>query len=69
MSDSNPHDPRQPAALVLGGAGQIKGGRHLRYTGAPAANLLVTILDKLGVPEQKIANSGGTLKLETLSGL
>ena len=29
----------------------------------------MTLLDKLGVPEQKIANSGGTLELDTLSGL
>ena len=69
ISDSNRHDPDNLPLLVLGGSDQVKGGRHLRYTGTPAANLLVTILDKLGVPEQNIANSGGTLKLETLSGL
>ena len=69
ISDSNRHDPDNLPLLLLGGSDQVKGGRHLRYTGTPAANLLVTILDKLGVPEPKIANSGGALTLETLSGL
>jgi hypothetical protein len=68
ISDSNRHDPDNLPLLLLG-SNQVKGGRHLRYTGEPAANLLVTILDKLGVPKEKIANSGHTLNLETLSGL
>jgi hypothetical protein len=69
ISDSNRHDPDNLPLLLVGGSDQVKGGRHLRYTSTPAANLLVTILDKLAVPAEKIANSGGTLKLETLSGL
>ena len=69
ISDSNRHDPDNLPLLLVGGSDQVKGGRHLQYTRTPAANLLVTILDKLAVPVEAIANSGGTLKLDTLSGL
>jgi hypothetical protein len=69
ISDSNRHDPDDLPLLLVGGSDMVKGGRHVRYTGTPAANLLVTILDKLGVPVEQIANSAGILKLDTLSGL
>jgi len=72
MSDSNSHDPRNLPILIVGGGGQIKGGRHLKYTESPpAANLLVNVVDKLGIPVEKIGNSTGELNidLDTLSGL
>ena len=72
MSDSNSHDPRNLPILIVGGGGQIKGGRHLKYTEAPpAANLLVNVVDKLGIPVEKIGNSTGELNIDidTLSGL
>ena len=51
MGDSNAHDPRNmPILLAGGGAGQLKGGRHIRYPKeTPLANLHLTLLDKLGV--------------------
>jgi len=67
ISDSNRHDPDNLPILLAGGL--VKGGRHLRYAEEPAANLLVSILDRLGVPEQQIGNSIGPLALETLSGV
>jgi Protein of unknown function (DUF1552) len=72
MSDSNSHDPRNLPMLLFGGAGQIKGGRHLKYAAAPpAANLLVNVVDKLGIPVERIGNSTGELNVDvdTLSGL
>ena len=42
----------------------VGGGRHLRYEHEPAASLLVTVLDKLGVPVERIANSRDTLDLD-----
>ena len=72
MSDSNSHDPRNLPILLFGGAGQIKGGRHVKYPGAPpAANLLVNVVDKLGIPVEKIGNSTAVLNvdIDTLSGL
>jgi hypothetical protein len=60
MSNSNlhNHDPL-PTALV-GGWKSVKGGQHLRYPDqTPLANMLLTILDRAGVPEEKIGDSSG----------
>jgi hypothetical protein len=69
MSDSNRHDPNNlPLLLVGGGAGQLKGGRHIKFAGeTPTANLLVTVMDKLGVPIDRIGNSSGKIAIEPLS--
>jgi hypothetical protein len=64
MADSNQHAPSGlPILLVGGGAGQLKGGRHIRYPlDTPLANLHVSLLDKLGVPGvQTIGDSKGSL--------
>jgi hypothetical protein len=59
-----------PLMLVGGGAGRLEGGRHLKYTDKPTiANLLVTLMDKLDVPVEKIGGSTGKLPLETVSGV
>ena len=53
-----------PLLLVGGAAGQIKGGRHIRFPeGTPMTNLLLTVLDKLGVPVKKLGDSTGKLDL------
>jgi hypothetical protein len=62
MSDSNRHDPKNlPLALLGGGCGQIKGGRHILYKDTPVANLHLTLLDKLGVHANRIGDSYGEL--------
>jgi hypothetical protein len=59
-----------PLMLVGGGAGTLKGGRHLSYTDKPSiANLLVTLMDKLGVPVERLGGSTGKLPLDTLPGV
>jgi hypothetical protein len=59
-----------PIMLVGGGAGTLKGGRHLVYKEKPSmANLLVTLMDKMGVPVEKVGGSDGKLQLDTLSGI
>jgi hypothetical protein len=41
----------------------VKGGRHIRYQeSTPMTNLLVTMLDKAGVPCDNLGDSTGTLK-------
>jgi hypothetical protein len=52
MADSNLHSPNGlPVMLVGGGAGTLKGDRHVKYKmDTPLANLHLTLLDKLGVP-------------------
>lgn len=63
MSDSNAHDPKNlPILLAGGGAGHLKGGRHLHFPkDTPLANLHVTLLDQLGVPVEKLGDSAGEL--------
>jgi hypothetical protein len=63
MSDSNRHDNTGlPLVLLGGGSGSVKGGRHLRYReGTPISNLHLTMLDKMGLPLEKLVNSTGRL--------
>jgi hypothetical protein len=67
ISDGNRHDPDNLPLVLVGGL--VNGGRHLRFDGEPAANLLVSILDKMGVETSKVANSERALPLDTLGGL
>ena len=63
MSNSNAHDHFPLPNVLIGGAnGRMQGGRHLKYEDhTPMANLLVTMLDKVGVKEQKLGDSTGRL--------
>src|SRR5437773_10701858 len=71
ISNSTRHSGDHLPLLVIGGAsGPLKGGRHLKYADKPTmANLLVTLMDKLDVPVDRIGGSTGKLPLETLSGM
>ena len=64
MADSNAHTPiGLPLVLAGGGAGQLTGGRHVRYPdGTPLTNLYVSLLSKVGVPVERIGDSTGELK-------
>ena len=54
-----------PLIVVGGGAGKLKGGRHIKYTDKPGmANLLVTLMDKLDVPVERIGGSTGKVELD-----
>jgi len=67
ISDGNMHTHVDlPLALVGGGSGQIRSGRHIRYAPeTPMNNLLLSMLDKVGVRTDKLGDSTG--KLEHLS--
>ena len=71
ISNSTRHAGDNLPLLVMGGgAGRLKGGRHLKFTSAPTmANLLVTLMDKLDVPVDRIGGSTGRLPLDTLAGV
>jgi hypothetical protein len=71
MGDCNAHDPRNiPLLLAGGGAGQLKGGRHIRYPKeTPLANLHLTLLEKFGVKLDRIGDSTGRLDARTLAGI
>jgi hypothetical protein len=63
MSNSNIHNHGPLPILVAGGAaGRLKGGRHLKYPeNTPMANLLMSILDKAGIPQESVGDSTGML--------
>ena len=66
-SDRHTHGPL-PTFLVGGGAGTLKGGRHLVYPEhTPLTNLQLTLLNKLGVPAEKLGDSNG--QFNELSGV
>jgi hypothetical protein len=67
LSDGNLHlHNNLPILLAGGGAGRIKGGRHLRYPAdTPMPNLYLTLLDMVGVPVENLGTTTG--KLEPLS--
>src|SRR5499426_1323161 len=65
MSDGNQHNHTDlPIVLAGGASGRLKGGRHLRHPkNTPMANLLVAMLDTLGIPTDKLGDSTGPISL------
>jgi hypothetical protein len=65
ISDGNLHQHENlPVLLVGGGSGHLKGGCHNRYPDeTPVTNLFVTLLEKLGIPQEKFGDSTGKLDL------
>jgi hypothetical protein len=61
MSNSDLHNNDPLPSVVLGkGCGHIKGGQHLHYPqDTPHANLLLTLLQRAGVPMDSLGNSTG----------
>jgi hypothetical protein len=61
MSNSDLHNNDPLPNVVMGNAyGRIKGGQHLKYPqDTPHANLLLTLLNRAGVPTDKLGNSTG----------
>src|SRR5262245_29715637 len=71
LSNSDQHSHIDlPLVLVGGGAGSLKGGRHLRFPkDTPMNNLHLALLEKVGVDVDKFGDSTGTVQLEPLSGV
>jgi len=71
MSNADKHDHvNLPILVAGGGAGRIKGGRHIKYSEpTPLANLHLTLLDMAGVHLDAFADSQGKVKelIEPLS--
>ena len=63
MSDGNLHNHSPLPLLLAGGAaGRLKGGRHLRYPAeTPMTNLLLSMLDMVGVRTERLGDSTGRL--------
>ena len=73
MGNPDVHDHvNLPILVAGGGAGKLKGGRHIKYAEpTPLANLHLTLLDKVGVRLDSFADSKGKIKelLDPLSAM
>jgi hypothetical protein len=57
MANSDAHNADPLPQIIVGRGGRIKGGQHLHYPqDTPHANVLVTILDRAGVPPEDFKN-------------
>src|SRR5512134_3881731 len=63
MSNSDRHNNYPLPIILLGGAnGKLKGGRQIvPPERTPVANLLLTVLNMAGIPQEKFSNSTGLL--------
>jgi hypothetical protein len=59
-----------PILLLGGGSGRLPSGRHVSYENEPSlANLLVTLMDKMDLPVDRVGGSTGQLALDSLTDL
>jgi len=57
MANSDAHNNDPLPQMLVGRGGGVKGGQHLHYPqDTPHANLLVTILDRAGIPAEDFKN-------------
>ncbi|MGA0806332.1 MAG: DUF1552 domain-containing protein [Pseudohongiellaceae bacterium] len=65
MGNSQDHNHKAlPAVLAGGASGKVAGGQHIQVTsGTPISNLLVTMLDRAGVPVDSFADSNGSVPI------
>jgi hypothetical protein len=63
MSNSDRHNNYPLPIILVGGAnGKLKGGKHIvPPEKTPVANLHLTVLNMLGIPQDKFSNSTGVL--------
>ena len=62
ISNGNTHSHLDLPTLLLGGAGgRLKGGRYVRYSDLPMANLHLSLLDVFGLPVERFGDSTGRL--------
>ena len=63
LADGNQHTHHDlPLVLAGGGAGRLRGGRHLRFPReTPMNNLLLSLLDLAGAPTEQFGDSTGKL--------
>jgi hypothetical protein len=70
ISDGDQHSHVDLPLVLVGGGIGARRGRHLKYPQyTPLSNLYLTMLDKLGIPAEKLGDSTGRLQLEPLSGV
>jgi hypothetical protein len=65
MSNGNIHDHSPLPIMLIGGAsGKLGPGRHVRHPEhTPLGNLLLTVLNKAGIPKDKFGDSTGQIEI------
>jgi len=65
IADSNRHTHDKLPVLVVGkGNGTLKPGRHIEYgKDTPVTNLLLALLDRVGVRQNRLGDSTGVLEI------
>jgi hypothetical protein len=65
LADGNRHTHEALPVLLAGrGGGSLKPGRHvIASAGTPVTNLYLSLLDRMGVPQEKLGDSTGQLGL------
>jgi hypothetical protein len=67
MSNGNIHSHMDVPIALVGGAGGIKGNRHVAAPmGTPLSNLLVSLVDRAGIPIDSFGDSSGMLDLNAV---
>ena len=62
MANSNAHNHYPLPTVLVGGWKTVKGGQHIvPPERTPLANVLLTLLDRLGIPQEKLGDSTGEL--------
>jgi hypothetical protein len=59
LADPNRHEHRD-LPIIVGGGG-IKGNRHIDAKSIPMTNMLLTLMDQMGVNEEKLGDSSGRM--------
>ena len=64
MGNPDVHDHTNlPIVVAGGGAGKLKGGRHIKYERpTPLANLHLTLLEKVGIHQESFGDSSGRVE-------
>ena len=62
MANSNAHNHYPLPTVLVGGWKTVKGGQHIvPPERTPLANVLLTLLDRVGIPQEKLGDSTGEL--------
>ena len=70
ISDANEHSHINLPLALVGGAGGAKGGRVLRHPkDTPMNNLLLAMLERVGVRTDEFGDATGVLPIEPLAGV
>ena len=68
LDNGNIHSHMDVPIALVGGAGAIRGNRHVAAPmGTPLSNLLVSVVNRAGIPVESFGDSTGTLDLNSVA--